>query len=368
MKKMKIGFVGVGCISGIYLENITKMFDNIEVIGVCDLIRERAEEAKEKYNIPKIYDNMNELFADDEVDIVLNITRPYEHYEVTKAALNAGKHVYSEKPLSPDLEEAKELFELAHKKGLYLGGAPDTFMGAGIQTARKLIDDGYIGTPIGANVRLASHGPETWHPDPEFLYQYGGGPMFDMGPYYITALVNLLGKVKSVSGMTKKSFEQRPILSEKKYGNIMDVEVPTFEAGTMLFESGAIGQILMTFDVYTKSGFKFEIYGTEGSIKVPDPNMFGGEVTLLRNDGEERVIPLLFNYTENSRALGLADMAEAICNNRMHRANSAQQLHVVEVMGAFNKSSETGITVQLESDFEKQKSMRFMQVTGKTYE
>lgn len=318
MKKTRIGFVGVGCISEIYLKNITTMFDNLEIAGVCDLIPERAEAAAQKYNIHKIYKDMYELFADDEVDIVLNITRPYEHYEVTKAALNAGKHVYSEKPLSPDLGEAKELFELAKEKGLYLGGAPDTFMGAGIQTARKLIDDGFIGDPIGASVRLASHGPEHWHPDPEFLYQYGGGPMFDMGPYYVTALVNLLGRVKSVSGMTKKSFEKRPILSEKKYGNIMDVEVPTFESGTMLFESGAIAHILMTFDVYTTSGYMFEIYGTEGSIKVPDPNMFGGDIKFIRgNDKREEIIPLLFSYPENSRALGLADMAEAIQNGRM---------------------------------------------------
>ncbi|MCQ2446729.1 MAG: Gfo/Idh/MocA family oxidoreductase, partial [Clostridia bacterium] len=159
-----IAFVGVGCISGIYLENITNMFREINVRGVCDLIPERAEAAKEKYPHIKIYKDMYELFRDPEVDIVLNITRPYEHYAVTKAALEAGKHVYSEKPLSPDLEEAKELVELAKAKGLYLGGAPDTFLGAGIQTARRLIDDGMIGEVTAASAHMLSHGPENWHP------------------------------------------------------------------------------------------------------------------------------------------------------------------------------------------------------------
>ncbi|MBQ4353774.1 MAG: Gfo/Idh/MocA family oxidoreductase, partial [Clostridia bacterium] len=184
MKKIKIGFVGVGAISGIYLENITNMFKEIEIIGVCDLIRERAENAVKKYNIPKLYNDMYELFADPEVDIVLNITRPYEHYEVTKATLNAGKHVYCEKPLGASLEEGKELVALAKEKGLLLGGAPDTYLGAGIQTCRKIIEDGVIGDIVGCGGWLVCHGHESWHPDPEFYYKYGGGPMFDMGPYY----------------------------------------------------------------------------------------------------------------------------------------------------------------------------------------
>lgn len=368
MNKAKIGFVGVGCISNIYLENITNMFDNIEVIGVCDLIPERAQQAAEKYNIPKIYKDMYELFDDPEVDIVLNITRPYEHYEVTKAALMAGKHVYSEKPLSPRWSEAKELYDLAASKGLTLGGAPDTFMGAGIQTARKLIDDGFIGTPIAAYARLASHGPEDWHPDPEFVYQYGGGPMLDMGPYYITALLNLLGRADKVCGMTKKSFDQRPILSEKKYGTMMQVEVPTYEAGTIHFESGAIAQILTTFDIYTDENCVLQVYGTEGSLIVPDPNTFGGDVKLLRPGASKyEVIPLLFNYPTNSRALGLADMAEAIKDKRMHRANSMQQLHLVEIMNAFSKSSETGKFVEITSAYERQAPMKYSGVTGKTF-
>ena len=173
---------------------------------------------------PVIYTDMYEAFNDPEVEVILNLTRPYEHYEVTKQALLHGKHVYSEKPLAVDMEEAAELVAIAEEKGLRLGGAPDTFMGAGVQTARKLIDDGYIGDIVGATCAMVCHGHETWHPDPEFYYKRGGGPMLDMGPYYITALVQLLGEAKAVTGMTRKTFEKRVITSAPHNGEIIDVE------------------------------------------------------------------------------------------------------------------------------------------------
>ncbi|MBO5218424.1 MAG: Gfo/Idh/MocA family oxidoreductase, partial [Clostridia bacterium] len=175
---LKVGMVGVGCISGIYLKNFAEVFRDVKLVAVCDLIRERAENAQKQYNIPKLYDTMHELFADPEIDIVLNLTRPYQHYEVSKAALLAGKHVYSEKPLGADLEEGIELVKLAEEKGLVIGGAPDTFLGAGIQTCRRLIDSGVIGDIIGGRAVMACHGHETWHPDPDFYYQRGGGPLF----------------------------------------------------------------------------------------------------------------------------------------------------------------------------------------------
>ena len=181
MSTIKIGIVGIGVISGIYLENITKLFKEIEVTAVCDLVKERAQKAAADYNIPKIYDAMEELFADIDIDIVLNLTRPYEHYDVTYGALMAGKHVYSEKPLGAALDEGKKLTALAKEKGLLIGGAPDTFLGAGIQTCRKLIDDGFIGTPVGASAFMVCRGHETWHSDPAFYYKFGGGPMLDMG-------------------------------------------------------------------------------------------------------------------------------------------------------------------------------------------
>lgn len=359
MEKTRIGIVGVGDISGIYLENITKLFQEIEVIGVCDLVREKAERVVEKYKIPKLYNDMYELFADDEVDLVLNLTRPYEHFGVSSEALKAGKPVYSEKPLAATLEEGKELVRLAEEKGLFLGGAPDTFLGAGIQTCRKLIDDGFIGEPVGAAAFMICRGHESWHPDPAFYYKHGGGPMMDMGPYYITALINLLGGVKTVAGMTKASFPTRTITSEPLNGTLVDVEVPTYVTGLMQFENGATGTIFTTFDVHYDTQARLEIYGSKGTLIVPDPNCFGGPIRLLRPEqGEYKEMPLLFPYQENSRGLGLADAAKAIAEGRDPRAGYQQTYHVLEVMQSFQKSSEEGRFVEIESKFERKAPMR----------
>ncbi len=304
MDKVKIGVLGTGAISGIYFKNLTKVFSEVEVVAVCDLFVEKAKEAAEEYQIPKVYETMEEMLADGEIEIILNLTRPNEHYKTTRAALLAGKHVYSEKPLAAVYEEGVELVNLAKEKGLMLGGAPDTFLGAGIQTCRKLIDDGFIGDVVGAQAQMVCHGHESWHPAPEFYYQAGGGPMMDMGPYYMTALVNLVGRVKGVSGMCGKGFAQRVITSEPKRGTVVDVEVPTHTAGLLQFENGAIGTVLTTFDVYYDRQAFLEVYGTKGTLRVPDPNGFGGSISLLRpEDGSFKEMPLLFGYGENSRGL-----------------------------------------------------------------
>ncbi|MDF2543259.1 MAG: oxidoreductase [Herbinix sp.] len=354
MSKVKVAMVGVGAISGIYLENITQVFKELELVGVCDLIRERAEAAKEKYKINKIYDTMYDAFADDEVDIVLNLTRPYEHFEVTKEALKAGKHVYTEKPLGANFQEGKELVKLALEKNLMIGGAPDTFLGSGIQTCRKIIDDGFIGQPIGAAAFMICRGHETWHPDPEFYYKAGGGPMMDMGPYYVTALINLLGGVSGVTGITKKSFEKRMITSQPKRGTVIDVEVPTYITGILNFDNGAVGTIFTTFDVHYKQQARFEIYGSKGTLIVPDPNNFGGPIKLFTpEDGEYKEMPLLFDYKENSRGLGLADMAKALQTGRDFRANTQQIFHVLEVLTSFEKSSNQGAYLDLETSYQR---------------
>ncbi len=352
METMKIGIVGIGAISGIYLENITKMFKEIEIIGVCDLVKERAVTASEEYNIPKVYDTMESLFADDQVDIVLNLTRPYEHYDVTAAALHAGKHVYSEKPLGATLEEGEKLVALAVEKGLCLGGAPDTFMGASIQTCRKLIEDGYIGDVIGSSCQMICHGHESWHPDPAFYYQFGGGPMMDMGPYYVTALVNLMGGIKSITSIAKSNFTERIITSKEHFGETIKVEVPTHVLGMIQFDSGAVGTIITSFDVYSEKQAGFEIYGTKGTLFVPDPNMFGETVQLLRPEqGQRLTMPLCFDYKENSRALGLADMAKAIQTNRPFRADYHQTLHVLEVITGFANSDDQGKTLEIKNKY-----------------
>ncbi|NLD88256.1 MAG: Gfo/Idh/MocA family oxidoreductase [Clostridiales bacterium] len=355
-KKVKIGFVGVGNISSRYLNNITKTFREIEIIGVCDLVREKAEEAVEEYKISKLYNDMYELFSDPEVDIVLNITEAFNHYEVTKAALSAGKNVYSEKPLAHTFPLAKELYELAQSKGLYLGGAPDTFMGAGIQTARKLIDSGFIGEPFGASARMIQHGPEYWHPDSEPFYGFAGGPVLDMGPYYTTALINLLGRCKSVTTVATKPYKQRVKLAEPRYGSLIDVDVQTYCNSILEFDSGAVANTLMTFDVFHPNYATLEIYGTEGTLFVPDPNCFSGKLTLMRESKKTVDIDMLFPYTEESRGLGLADMAKAIKTGRAHRADSRQQLHVVEML-TFMASEEPG-TYIMETPFERHLPMK----------
>ncbi len=348
----RIGIVGVGCISGIYLENITKVFQNIEVIGVCDLIRERAENAVKSYGLPKLYEDMHELFADPEVDIVLNLTRPYQHYAVTKAALLAGKHVYSEKPLGASWEEGVELVRLAEERGLMIGGAPDTFLGAGIQTCRKLIEEGAIGEVVGATAFMMSHGPEGWHPDPEFFYKYGGGPMMDMGPYYVTALVNLLGGVKRLGGMVSIPRKQRVAGCKEHFGEIIEVEVPTSYYGVLEFESGVVASLATSFDIYAAHLPIIEIYGSKGTLRVPDPNCFGGPVILHTPEKGDEEIPVAFDYTENSRSLGLSEMASALEHGRFPRASYKQTLHVLEILTGFERAAKNGGYLDLTTSYE----------------
>lgn len=353
-----IGIVGIGDISGIYLKNITETFKELNIVAVCDLIKERALSAQEKYNIPKVYDTMEELFADESITLVLNLTRPYEHYGVSKGALLAGKNVYSEKPLGASLEEGRELVEIAEEKGLLIGGAPDTFLGASIQTCRKFIDDGNIGDVIGASGAMIGHGPESWHHDPEFFYKYGGGPMMDMGPYYVTALINLMGGVKKVTGVTQTSFKQRTATCKEHYGEIIDVEVPTFLTGVLHFESGVIATLTTTFDVYSSNSRNIEIYGSKGTLFVPDPNCFGNKIEYYDGEAKEmKEIPVSFDYTENSRGLGLADFAKSIETGRKSRTSYKQTLHVLEVMSAFKTSSDEGRPVEIKSEFVREAPM-----------
>ncbi|MBR3416298.1 MAG: Gfo/Idh/MocA family oxidoreductase [Clostridia bacterium] len=349
MRKMKIGFVGVGDISGIYLENLTKSYKEVEIAGVCDLVREKAGRAVKKYGIPKLYGDMYELFEDKEVDIVLNITRPDEHYEVTKAALLAGKNVYSEKPLATSLEKGKELVALAKERGLALGGAPDTFLGAAIQTAREMIDRGDIGGIVGAAGYMKCRGHESWHPDPEFYYKRGGGPMLDMGPYYVTAFVNLFGSVKWVTSMSRITYPERMITSEPKAGQVIKVDVPTHVSGVMEFENGAIGTLTTSFDVFPAGSYDLiEVYGSEGSMIVPDPNNCGGKIRIRgKGDWEER--DLTFDYGWNCRGLGLCDMANAIRDGRTPRANCGLTYHALEVMLALANAEGRREHVKIES-------------------
>jgi predicted dehydrogenase len=339
--KTKIGVIGCGNISGAYFK-AGKALENLEIAACADLDVGRAKAKAMEHSIPKAL-SPEALLADPEVDIVVNLTIPHAHASVALAALNAGKHVYNEKPLAVSREDGRKMVDLAKAQGLRLGCAPDTFLGAGIQTCRKLIDDGWIGEPIGATAFMTCHGHESWHPDPDFYYQLGGGPMFDMGPYYLTALVNLMGPVKRVTGSARVTFPERLITSKPKAGTKIQVKVPTHVAGILDFASGAVGTILTSFDVWHAELPRIEIYGTEGTLSVPDPNSFGGPVRVRRADAKDwSPVPLTHSYADNSRGLGVADMASAISSRRPHRANGDLAFHVLDIMHAFHDASRDG--------------------------
>ena len=352
MKPVKVGLVGCGFISEIYLEN-SKMFQSFDVVACSDLIPERSKGRAEEFVISKVCSTA-ELMEDPEIELVLNLTTPDGHYDVAKQAISHGKSVYNEKPLAIDLENGLELVESAKEAGVLIGGAPDTFLGGGIQTCRKIIDDGIIGKPIGATAFMTCPGHESWHPDPEFYYKKGGGPMFDMGPYYLTALVNLLGGINAVKASTKITFPERTITSEPKHGTKIKVDVPTHVVGIMDFQSGATGTIITSFDVWGAQLPRIEIYGTLGSLNVPDPNTFGGPVQLYLPEYKEwREVPLSHEYTFNSRGLGVADMANALRSGRKHRASGDLTYHVLETMHAFHTASDKEKTVKIRSKVKK---------------
>jgi predicted dehydrogenase len=346
----RIGIAGIGNISGIYLANITGMFGKqVKLTAVTDIVFERAEKAAADYNV-KAFKSVNEMAKSADVDMVLNITPPKFHFETALAAVKAGKHVYNEKPLCTKREEAAELIKTAAEKKVRVGGAPDTFLGAGMQTCRKLIDDGWIGVPVAATAVMMGHGPEHWHPAPHFFYKDGGGPMFDMGPYYLTALVNLLGPVARVSGSARISTPTRTITNKIQYGETIDVEVPTHISGVLDFAGGAVGTLITSFDVYSHTLPNIEIYGTEGTLRVPDPNTFGGPIYVRRFRSEEwSQIPLLKNYSEDSRGLGITDMAGAIEEGRPHRASAELACHVLDIMHGIHDASASGKYYKIKS-------------------
>ena len=287
--------------------------------------------------------------ADPAIEIVVNLTIPKAHAEVNLAAIAAGKNVHCEKPLAVTREDGRRTLAAAQEKGVLLGCAPDTFMGGGSQTCRKLIDDGWIGKPVALTAFMTCHGHESWHPDPEFYYEPGGGPMLDMGPYYLTALVNLVGPVARVTGSTRVTFAERVITSQPKYGKHVNVETPTHIAGVMDFANGAVGTIITSFDVWFADLPRIEIYGTAGSLSVPDPNTFGGPVK-VRRAGAAAWSEVPHTHSDDvSRGIGVADMAYALRYGRPHRANGALGYHVLDVMHAFQDASESGQHVKIAS-------------------
>jgi len=350
---LRVGIVGLGNISGIYLENL-KSYRSTEIVAVADIDRARAEAAAEANGVPNVL-TPEELVAHPDVDLVLNLTIPRAHGPIGLQAVQNGKHVYNEKPLATDLDVARELVAAAKTKGVLVGCAPDTFLGAGLQTARKAIDAGEIGTPVGAQAAMLSRGPEPWHPSPEFFYKPGGGPMLDMGPYYTTALVHLLGPIARVAGLTRASFPTRTVGSGPLQGSIIQVETPTHFVGGLEFASGPLASVQMSFDVYGPwPDHPITIYGSEGTMMVPDPNNFGGKVLVKRGREEEwREIEETHGFGKNSRGIGVLDMAHAIRDSRPHRASGDLALHALEVMLAFERSSVEGRHIELHPTIER---------------
>lgn len=355
MEKVGIGIVGCGVISPAYI-NASRMFPNIEIRGVADMRTDAAEKRGAEFGIPAM--RIDHMLKRDDIEIIVNLTVPLAHTDVDIAALRAGNNVYSEKPLGISLVEARKVMDLANEKGLRVGCAPDTFLGGGHQTARALIDQGAIGKPVAGSAFFMCPGHERWHPAPAFYYQRGGGPMLDMGPYYITNLVQLLGPVASVMGSTARPRAQRLITSEPLNGTLIPVDVSTHVAGTLEFRSGAVISIAMSFDVPKHKHTPIELYGKTGAMLVPDPNRFGGEVSVAKTGGEWEAIPLTHGYADgNFRSIGIADMAAALRSGRPHRASGALAFHVLEAIEAFQKSADEGRRITIESEVEQPKAM-----------
>ncbi|MCB9451520.1 MAG: Gfo/Idh/MocA family oxidoreductase [Anaerolineaceae bacterium] len=346
---VKVGIIGCGNIFPQYIRGC-RLFEILDVIACADADLSRAQARAEEFGGGLRACSVDELLNDPEIEIVVNLTIPSAHAEISLAAIAVGKHVHSEKPLAVTREDGKRVIAAAKVKGVKVSCAPDTFLGGGLQTCRKLIDDGAIGVPVAATAFMAGHGPEDWHPNPSIFYQVGGGPMFDMGPYYLTALVHLLGPVRRVTGSARISFPERTSTKNPALaGKSVHVEVPTHLAGVLDFQSGAIGTLVTSFDVWHHQLPRIEIYGSNGTLSVPDPNTFGGPVLLRQaDDNTWREIPLAYS-ADVGRGIGTADLAYAVRSGRGHRASGEMAYHVLDMMHAIGEASERGLHMMLES-------------------
>ena len=342
---MRIGMIGCGVISQQYLKSFDELPD-VQLVAVADLDPARAAAAAEGREGVRAL-SVDELIADPEVDTVLNLTIPAAHADVDLRAIAAGKNVYSEKPFAVTTEEGAEVLVAAQAAGVLVGSAPDTVLGTGTQTARTAIDDGLIGTPTAATATMVCPGHERWHPQPDFYYQPGGGPLLDMGPYYIHALVTLLGPITAVIGAAARPRRERTIGSGPRAGETIPVRTDTHVTGVLVHASGVLSTLVMSFDAVATSAHPLEIHGTEGTLAVPDPNHFSGEVTVRRLAGEGwETLPVTGGYEEAGRGIGLQDMA---VRGPELRASGELGQHVLEVMNAVLESAHGGARVEIAS-------------------
>ncbi len=350
-KELGVGILGCGNISTTYFA-LSPLFKGIRVLACADINPAAAEAKAKEYGVKA--QTVEDLLANDELDVIVNLTIPYAHFAVSKAILQAGKHVYSEKPLTVTLDQGKELQALGREKGLAIGCAPDTFLGGAHQLARAYIDEGGVGRITSGTCHVMSPGMEMWHPNPGFFFLNGGGPILDLGPYYIANLINFLGPVKRVAALTTMANPTRTVTSEPLKGTIIPVETPTNIHALLEFVDGATITLSASWDVWSHRHANMELYGTEGSIYVPDPNFFGG---VVEASGRDKDITPLKDWDHpfgkanqehpngpraNYRTAGLADMAMALIEGRDIRCSIDRALHGVDVMTSILKSGAEG--------------------------
>jgi len=368
MRDLGVGIIGCGVISTIYMQNMP-MFAGLKLVACADMRAEAAQAQASAFGIAAL--SPDALLSRDDIDIVVNLTVPNAHFAVSHAALSAGKHVFTEKPLTTSVEDGRRLVTLADARGLKLGCAPDTFLGAGGRLARRLIDEGRVGRVLAGSAILLSHGMEHWHPDPEFFFKPGGGPVLDLGPYYLAALVNLLGPIVRVQAVGQKGFATRTITAPgPRTGQSITVETPTTLMALLEFVQGTQVMFTMSWDVWKHGHPAIELYGTEGSLRVPDPNFFGGAVEATARDGDwaaHTADALPFgrpNYRgpawpqsrpsqANYRCLGLAELASAVLRGTPHRASGRLALHALEAMHGILTAADTGRAVAVETQVER---------------
>jgi len=344
----RVAIVGCGVIAPTYAKTISE-FGHLELVACADILPERAAKLAADHPTAKAT-TLEGVLEDPEIDTVVNLTPPTEHPAVTRATLEAGKAAYSEKPLDLRISDGHELVGLAEGRGLRLGCAPDTFLGVGLQTSRAAIDAGLIGEPIAANAFMQQPGPERWHPHPDFFYAQGAGPVFDMAPYYLTTFIQLLGPARRVTASGRMTHKQRVIRAGPRQGELIEVEVPTHVVSVIEFASGAIASLVTSFDVQASRYRNIEVYGTEATLSVPDPNTFGGPVGVRRSgETEWTQLELQPARIPQSRGIGLAEMLWAQSRGRPHRASAAQALHVLEIMDGAIAAAEGGRHVELQT-------------------
>jgi predicted dehydrogenase len=350
----RIGILGSGNIFGRYVSGLAA-YPELRIVRVGDIDVARAKEAAAEYGIPEWGDDAS-LYGDASVDIVVNLTPPVHHARTIITALEAGKHVYVEKPLATTVEDGKAVLAAAAVSGRILGSAPDTFLGSASQTARAAVDAGLIGEPIGASMFIRHSKAETWHPDPRFLFKPGGGPVMDMGPYYLAVLVNCLGPIEAVAAASRIGAARRTVTAPGRVVDHIDVEVATHASAVLTFASGAIGTALMSFDLWDTELPRIELYGTEGTLSLPNPNNFDGDVRLKRHADDAwtvqpptvRLFGAVDTPEQHRRGLGVRDLANAV-EGGPQRASAPFAFHVLEALCAIDEASRRAATVRLAS-------------------